>query len=137
MRMKYTDILALASRTVRSNKLRTGITISIIAFGIMALIGIITAIKAMNQKLTESFSSMGRNGFIIAYKQRNLRIGNDNCETILSRKTAKKQKQSRLNKIVTQDQAGTFLQLYECQSTAGISAFPGNNAIVSYQSQKT
>jgi putative ABC transport system permease protein len=135
--MRFSDTFSLAFRTIRSNKLRTGITISIIAFGIMALIGIITAIKAMNQKLTESFSSMGANGFIIAYKQRNLRIGNDNSETKLSRKTAKKQKQSSLNKIVTEDEAEQFLQLYQFPSTAGISAFAGNNAIVSYQSQKT
>ena len=47
--MNLRDVLALAFRTVRSNKLRTGLTVAIIAFGIMALVGIITAIKAMNQ----------------------------------------------------------------------------------------
>ena len=59
--MTNLDSLSLAWRTVRSNKLRTGITVAIIAFGIMALIGIITAIEAMNQSLKESFSSMGAN----------------------------------------------------------------------------
>ena len=49
------DSISLAFRTVRSNKLRTGITVAIIAFGIMALIGIITAIASMNQSLSESF----------------------------------------------------------------------------------
>jgi putative ABC transport system permease protein len=49
--MTLLDSLSLAWRTVRSNKLRTGITVAIIAFGIMALIGIITAIEAMNQSL--------------------------------------------------------------------------------------
>ncbi|MGZ8537618.1 MAG: ABC transporter permease, partial [Flavisolibacter sp.] len=67
--MKLSDVLSLSFRTIRSNKLRTGLTIAIIAFGIMALIGIITAIKAMNQKLTESFSTMGANGFTIRYKE--------------------------------------------------------------------
>jgi putative ABC transport system permease protein len=66
--MNTGDILALAYRTVRSNKLRTGLTVAIIAFGIMALVGIITAIKAMNQKFSESFSTMGANGFTIRYK---------------------------------------------------------------------
>ena len=84
--MKLSDVLSLSFRTIRSNKLRTGLTIAIIAFGIMALIGIITAIKAMNQKLTESFSTMGANGFTIRYKERNLRIGNDNSEAQLSKK---------------------------------------------------
>ncbi|MBL7751781.1 MAG: ABC transporter permease, partial [Chitinophagaceae bacterium] len=69
------DILSLSWRSVRGNKLRTGITVAIIAVGIMALIGIITAIKAMNQKLTESFSTMGANGFTIRYRERNIRFG--------------------------------------------------------------
>ncbi len=55
--MNFLDVLSLAYRTVRSNKLRTGLTISIIAFGIMALIGIITAFQDMNQKFSESFST--------------------------------------------------------------------------------
>ena len=63
--MNFSDVSSLAFRTVRSNKLRTGLTVAIIAFGIMALIGIITAIKAMNQKFMESFSTMGANAFTV------------------------------------------------------------------------
>ena len=44
--MTISDSFSLAWRTVRGNKLRSAITIAIIAFGIMALIGIITAIEA-------------------------------------------------------------------------------------------
>ena len=72
--MTATDSFQLAFRTVRGNKLRTGITVAIIAFGIMALIGIITSIQAMNQSLKESFSSMGANSFSIRYKT-NIRFG--------------------------------------------------------------
>ena len=73
--MKFLDIFLLAFRTIRSNKLRTGLTVSIIAFGIMALVGIITAIKAMNQKFSESFSTMGANAFSLRYKERTVRFG--------------------------------------------------------------
>ena len=73
--MNTGDVFSLAYRTVRSNKLRTGITVSIIAFGIMALVGIITAIEAMNQKLTESFSTMGANGFSIRFRERRIQFG--------------------------------------------------------------
>ena len=66
--MRLTDTLSLAFRTIRGNKLRTGLTVAIIAFGIMALVGINTAIDAMKQKFTESFSAMGANGFTIHYK---------------------------------------------------------------------
>src|SRR3954462_5579924 len=110
--MNTSDVFSLAYRTVRSNRLRTGITVAIIAFGIMALVGIITAIEAMNQKLTESFSTMGADGFTIRYKEANLRIGHGEPETTLSKKGAKKQKQSSLNKMITQDEAEQFVQYY-------------------------
>ncbi|HYH15116.1 MAG TPA: ABC transporter permease, partial [Flavisolibacter sp.] len=83
--MKTGDVFSLAFRTIRGNKLRTGITVAIIAFGIMALIGIVTAIKAMNQKFSESFSTMGANGFTIRFKERNIRIGNNSSELKVSK----------------------------------------------------
>lgn len=137
--MKLSDVLSLASRSIRSHKLRTGITITIIAFGIMALIGIITAIQAMNQKLTESFSTMGANGFTIRFKERNFRIGNDDRGDMqLSKKGTRKQKQSNLNKRITKDEAELFAMNYQFPgATAGISTFAGRNNIVSYQSYKT
>ena len=84
--MNTGDVFSLAYRTVRSNKLRTGITVSIIAFGIMALVGIITAIKAMNQKLTESFSTMGANGFSIRFRERRIQFGNNSSDVKVSKK---------------------------------------------------
>src|SRR5918993_1861953 len=101
--MKIRDIFSLAFRTIRGNKLRSGITVAIIAFGIMALIGIITAIKAMNQKFTESFSTMGANGFTVRYKERNIRIGGGENEVKRTKKGAKKEKTSNLDKPVTED----------------------------------
>src|SRR5919112_4508097 len=115
--MKYLDILALSFRTVRSNKLRTSITVAIIAFGIMALVGIITAIQAMNQKLTESFSTMGANGFTIRFKERNIRFGNDNDELKVSKKSARKEKKSNLGKPITIDEAERFMSYYNFPAT--------------------
>ena len=136
--MRFADTLSLAFRTIRSNKLRTGITVAIIAFGIMALIGIITAIEAMNQKLTESFSQMGASGFTIRYKERNLRIGGGGGgDTKLTRKNSRKQKQSNLNKIITEDEAEIFISQYQFPAIAGLSTFVGRNTTISYQSKKT
>src|SRR5919199_743019 len=87
--MTLIDSLSLAYRTVRSNKLRTGITVAIIAFGIMALIGIITAIDALNSSLRESFSTMGANGFTVSYKERFRFNNNERTEKI---EKGKKQK---------------------------------------------
>jgi putative ABC transport system permease protein len=55
----------LAYRSVRTNKLRTGITVGIIALGIMALVGILTAIEGLKSSIYSSFSGMGANTFQI------------------------------------------------------------------------
>ena len=135
--MNTTDVFSLAYRTVRSNKLRTGITVAIIALGIMALVGIITAIQAMNQKLTESFSTMGANGFTIRFKERNIRFGNNNDELQVSKKNARKEKKSNLGKRITIDEAERFATQYDFPATTGISTTATRNAIASFASIKT
>lgn len=136
--MNFSDVFSLAFRTVRSNKLRTGLTVSIIAFGIMALIGIITAIKAMNQKFMESFSTMGANAFTVRYKERNIRFGGDNNDEVkLSKKGKRKEKKSSLGKIITKDEAEYFVQRYNFPSVKSISIFGNRNNIVSFETRKT
>ena len=135
--MQRLDVFSLAYRTVRSNKLRTGITVAIIALGIMALVGIITAIEAMNQKLTESFSSMGANGFTIRYKARNIQMGGGGSELTVEKKGARKAKQSNLDKPITVDEAETFINRYQFPSAAGISTMAGRNITASVEGEKT
>ena len=135
--MQSSDVFSLAFRTVRSNKLRSGITIAIIALGIMALVGIITAIQAMNQKLTESFSSMGANGFSIRYKARSIRMGGGDDGLKVEKKGARKEKQSNLDRRITMDEAEAFMAQYKFPGVAGISTMAGRNTIASYSSQKT
>lgn len=138
--MNFSDILSLAFRSVRSNKLRTGITVAIIAFGIMALVGIITAIKAMNQKFTESFSTMGANAFTIRYKERNIRIGGgggNNADIKLTKKGSRKEKKSNLGKIITKDEAELFVKRFDFPSVKSVSIFGNRNNIISYKSRKT
>src|SRR3954470_4976912 len=109
--MSFLDVLSLAYRTVRSNKLRTGLTVTIIAFGIMALVGIITAIKAMNQKFTESFTSMGANSFTLRFRERTIRFGGPSSRQVqLSKKSARREKTSNLGKEITKDQAELFIR---------------------------
>jgi putative ABC transport system permease protein len=57
--------IVLAWRALRNNKLRSGITIAVIALGITALVGILTAIEVMKVGIASSFSSMGVNSFQI------------------------------------------------------------------------
>ncbi len=136
--MNFRDVFSLAFRTVRSNKLRTGLTVSIIAFGIMALIGIITAIQAMNQKFTESFSSMGANAFTIRFKERNIRFGGGNRREVkLSTRGGRKARISNLDKNITKDEAELFVRRFDFPSLKSVSIFANRNNIVSHENYKT
>jgi putative ABC transport system permease protein len=133
--MRLRDVLSLAFRTVRSNKLRTGITVAIIAFGIMALVGINTAIDAMKQKFTESFASMGANGFTIHYKD--YQFFHNNNEVTKEKRGGKKDKISNARKPITKDQAELFKKSYHFPAKVSISIRGGNGNIVSMDNLKT
>lgn len=134
--MQLKDSLSLAFRTVKSNKLRTGITVAIIAFGIMALIGIITAIASMNQSLSESFSTMGANSFSIRYNDRNIRIGGGR-EVKKTNKNALKQKKSNEKKIITYQEAKLFKERYSFPAKVTISLMGPRNIVVNDDKVKT
>lgn len=139
MHVKFSDTFSLAFKTINSNKLRTGLTVSIIAFGIMALVGIITAIKAMNQKFTESFSSLGASAFTIRYKVRTMNFGGGGrSEEVTVSKKSRKEKKSNLNKIITKTEAEYFAQNFHFPGAiTSLSVFGNNSNIVSFNNKKT
>ncbi len=63
--MKFSDTIPLAIRTLQGNKLRSILTLSIIAIGITALIGILTSIDVLKNSLSQNFVSLGSNTFTI------------------------------------------------------------------------
>ena len=129
----------LAWRTVKSNKLRTGITVTIIAFGIMALIGIITAISAMNQSLKENFSFMGANAFVVRYKEMNARMGGPNDgEEFAKSKKGQKEKKSNLDKPIRIEEATYFKEHFGFnRAVVSISKRVGGNNEIHYKEKKT
>ena len=66
--MRPRGILQLAFQSVRSNLLRGILTLMIIAFGILALVGILTAIDSIIFSMSDNFSSLGSNAFSIERK---------------------------------------------------------------------
>jgi len=137
--MTIQDSFVLAWRTVKSNKLRTGITVTIIAFGIMALIGIITAISAMNQSLKENFSFMGANGFVVRYKEMNARMGGPNDgEEFAKSKKGQKEKKSNLDKPIRIEEATYFKEHFGFnRASVSISQRLGGNNELHYKDKKT
>lgn len=132
--MRTSDTFSLAFRTIRGNRLRTGITVAIIAFGIMALVGISTAIDAMKQKFTESFSAMGANGFTIHYKSW-FNFGRDGVKS--QKKGALKEKKSNSNTPITKLQAETFRDRYVYPAMVSLNISGVQDAVVSLGDKKT
>ena len=126
--MKLSDTFSLAFRTVRSNKLRTGITVTIIALGITALIGIITATASMDQSLRENFSTMGANSFSIRYQDQDIRFGRRQVKR--ESLNALKAKKSDNGKIITYNQARLFKENYAFPASVSISISGPQNVIV-------
>lgn len=132
--MHRRDIFQLAWTTIVSNKLRTGITVAIIALGIMALIGIITAIEAMNQSLRESFSTMGANSFNIRYNERRFFVGGGNRGGSVTKanKNQKKERQSSAGRVITYAEAKGFKEKFSFPAAVSISLRGGFSEIVQY-----
>ena len=57
----WKEIVRMAWDNVKSQRLRTGITASIIAIGITALVGILTSVSALRSSMIDSFQSFGAN----------------------------------------------------------------------------
>lgn len=136
--MTYTNSLALSWKNVRSNKLRTGITVIIMALGIFALILIITAIKAASNSLTSSFSTMGANSFGIRYRDRNINFGGGGGRRAAqkSKKSSQTSKNSNNGIPISYDEAREFKQRYNFPSTKVSIALRGPSSIVVNSSSK-
>ena len=73
----FRENLRISFKAILSNRVRAFLTICIIAFGIMALVGILTAIDAIKTSLTSQFTMMGANSFTISSRGMNIQMGND------------------------------------------------------------
>ncbi len=135
--MTNKDSLALSWKNVKGNKLRTAITIIIMALGIFALILIITAIKAASNGLTSSFSTMGANSFGIRYKDRNINFGGNNNSTQKTKKGLK-EKKSNTGIPISYDEAREFKARYNFPGTkVGLTLRGANNVVANVASRKT
>jgi len=136
--MTLSDTLSLSWRNIISNKLRTAITVAIMALGIFALILIITAIKAATNSLTTSFSTMGANGFSIRFKERNIRMGGGPPrDAARTTKSALKERKSNMGKIITYDEAKAFKDRYPFPALVGLGIRGPANIVVNTSRKKT
>jgi putative ABC transport system permease protein len=66
--MTFSENVREALRAIRDNTLRTALTVALIAIGITALIGILTAIDAIKQEITSGLADLGANTFDVRDK---------------------------------------------------------------------
>jgi putative ABC transport system permease protein len=67
--------IAIALESIKANRLRAIITMLIIGIGIMALVGILSAIDAIKNGINSNFTNMGANTFTIRNSDVNIRVG--------------------------------------------------------------
>jgi len=68
--------ISIALQSIGGNKLRTSLTSLIIAIGIMALVGILTAIEGVKTSVNNAFAGLGANSFTIQNRGSGLNFGN-------------------------------------------------------------
>ncbi|MCX6301254.1 MAG: ABC transporter permease [Bacteroidia bacterium] len=78
----FRENLRISVRAIRSNKVRAVLTICIIAIGIMALVGILTAIDSIKSSLTSQFTMMGANSFTITSRGMNILVNGESAYRI-------------------------------------------------------
>ena len=137
--MTNKDSLALSWKNVKGNRLRTGITVIIMALGIFALILIITAIKAASNSLTSSLSTMGANAFSIRYKERNIRFGGgDGANQATKTKKNSRERKSTTGIPISYDEARMFKERYNFPGAkVGIALRGAAGVVVNNSRQKT
>jgi putative ABC transport system permease protein len=123
--VNLTENIRLALRTIRANILRTILTLSIIMFGITALIGILTATEGIRTKMLTSFSEMGSNTFGIKN------------EGVVRRRGGPRRRRKIENPAITLQQTNEFKREFRFPSVVSISELANEIAIVKYESKKT
>lgn len=120
----FRENIKVALGSIQSQALRTTLTILIIAIGIMALVGILTAIDALKASINSNFTSVGANTFTIRNREMSIRIG-------------KKGKRPKRFRSITYVEAQRFKKEYGYSSLVSVSTMASFNARLSYESKKS
>jgi len=116
--------IRIAFISIKSHLLRTILTVLIIAFGIMALVGILTAIDAVEASLTENFAMMGSNTFNIQNRALRVHIGGKRSNPIDYREISFKE-------------AMDFKEQYTFPALASVFTYGTGTATLKYKTEKT
>ncbi len=116
--------IKISLRAIRSQLLRTILTIVIISFGIMSLVGTLTSIDALKSSINSNFTNMGANTFTIRNREMTVRIG----------KNGKRPKKFR---NITYQEAIDFSKAYNFPAKPSVSTFAAGASTLKFESKKT
>lgn len=111
----------VAIRAITSQGLRTVLTVGIIAIGITALVGILTAIDAIKEKFKNDFALLGANTFSISRYER-IRFDSGERKKV---------------EPILYSQAQDFKEYYRADGIVSISANASGASTLKYESKKT
>lgn len=121
----FRENVRIALDSIKSQLLRTILTVIIIGIGIWALVGILSAVKALETNIAGNFASMGANTFSLQRYEFNTQ----------SRGRGEREK---INPIISYDNIREFKDTYEFPFTQTSISFTGTtSAEVKFESEKT
>ena len=121
--MRFGESISLAYTSVRMNLLRAILTLLIIAVGIMALVGILTAIDALLFTMNDNFSKMGANSFSIVPSGQAFQSSHFG-------------RQAKRGENITFRQAMDFKDRFE-SATVSVSSMATGSAAIKFENEKT
>jgi len=122
--MNLLENIRQALRAIRANLTRTILTCLIIAFGIMALVGILTAVDSLKASIYSNFSTLGSNTFSIRQSGQSMRRRGGGSD-------------EKVSPPIVYDQAKLFKDRYTFPSKVSVSTMATMIATVKYNSEKT
>ena len=122
--MNTGEYIKIGFESVRSHMLRTVLTAMIIALGITALVGILTAIDAIKISIENNFSAMGANSFTIRNSGSGIRMGGSGAKP-------------KRHDAITLREALMFKEAYPFPGTISLSFIATGISTVKHGSNKT
>jgi len=123
LKLLLSENIKISLVSIRSHLLRTVLTILIIAFGIMALVGILTAIESLKYSINSNFTRMGANTFTIRNREMKIMMGDDS--------------KAKRYESITYQEAVKFKDEFDFPAYTSISTFATHTATLKFASEKT
>ncbi|HEY4324330.1 MAG TPA: ABC transporter permease [Mucilaginibacter sp.] len=115
--------ISIALQSIAGNRLRTSLTSLIIAIGIMALVGILTAIEGVKQFTNDAFAGLGANSFTIQSRGSGLNFGRGGHR--------------KAYPSIRYDQADRFKKVFNLPVLVSINLPVSGTAVTKYGSEKS